>query len=114
MFVFSPIKIKNWNAFDDDHDGRVSIQEFLTAIAIMSSGKRKKKKERFLFFYFILFLFLFLFLFCFLICLCSFLKGSQDQKLKFVFQMYDTDKNGTLDKEEVLQIFKVSTSLKGE
>lgn len=30
---------KNWNAFDDDHDGRVSIQEFLTAIAIMSSGE---------------------------------------------------------------------------
>jgi Ca2+-binding EF-hand superfamily protein len=39
--------------------------------------------------------------------------GSQQDKLRFVFQMYDADGNGTLDKEEVLQIFKVTSSLKG-
>ncbi len=31
-----------------------------------------------------------------------------------MFNMYDTDGNGTLDKAEVLQIFRVSASLKGE
>ncbi len=68
---------QNWNAFDDDRDGRVSIAEFLAAIAIMSHG-------------------------------------TLQQKLRFVFNMYDADGNGTLDKEELLQIFRVSTSLKGE
>jgi Ca2+-binding EF-hand superfamily protein len=68
---------QNWNAFDDDRDGRVSITEFLSAIAIMSHG-------------------------------------TLQQKLRFVFNMYDADGNGTLDKDELLQIFRVSTSLKGE
>jgi Ca2+-binding EF-hand superfamily protein len=68
---------QNWNAFDDDRDGRVSIAEFLSAISIMSHG-------------------------------------SLQQKLRFVFNMYDADGNGTLDKDELLQIFRVTTSLKGE
>lgn len=29
---------QNWNAFDDDRDGKVSIQEFLAAIGIMANG----------------------------------------------------------------------------
>ena len=61
---------QNWNAFDEDRDGSVSVQEFVTAIGIMCNGSMK-------------------------------------DKLRFVFNMYDADGNGTLDKDEVLQIFKV-------
>ena len=67
---------QNWNAFDEDRDGKVSIQEFITAVGIMSSG-------------------------------------SVQDKLRFVFQMYDANGDGSLDREELLQIFKVSASLKG-
>lgn len=67
---------QNWNAFDDDRDGRISIKEFLTAVGIMSAGSTR-------------------------------------DKLRFVFNMYDKDGNGELDKDEVTDIFRVSATLKG-
>ena len=40
--------------------------------------------------------------------------GSQQDKLRFVFQMYDANGDGSLDRDELLQVFKISASLKGD
>jgi len=37
-----------------------------------------------------------------------------DERLRFVFRMYDTDKSGKLSEEEIYKIFEASLASRGE
>lgn len=39
------------------------------------------------------------------------LKGGVQQKLRWYFKLYDVDQSGCIDRDELLQIFKVRISL---
>jgi len=41
-------------------------------------------------------------------------KGTMEERLRFLFDAYDTDGSGTLTPDEVFNIFKASLSSKGE
>lgn len=41
-------------------------------------------------------------------------RGSLDERLTFIFNMYDADGSGFLEKEEIFEIFKSSLQSRGE
>ena len=65
-----------FNVFDNNKDGTINFQEFVTALSVMT-------------------------------------RGDPNEKLEFAFAMYDLDRNGYIDKQEMQQIMEAFYKLVG-
>jgi len=63
---------KMFNNFDSNGDGKLSLQEFASAVGVLG-------------------------------------KGTKDQKIKFAFDLYDTDHSGAISKEELAAMIKLTS-----
>jgi len=75
--ITDPLTIEqNFNAFDENKDGRINFKEFVCGLSVI-------------------------------------LRGSVEERLRLIFNSYDSDGNGFLDTDEVYNIFKASLISKG-